>query len=238
MLKHSMCHAHKLKVTCASLSCLVCPAADWMQGSGSQVADGAPVTAQDLEASLAEFLDSKTSAPPAASSNNGGVFGLWNGQPMAPPPQQQQGPPAPPAVDKGVAVPLAVGQDVAMEEDEEEEEQPPTMKPPGGFGGLSNEFLSDMQAALEALEYDLSSADIMQQLAGDPDLADKLLPLLKGPSAAVVMEWVKQWQRAIEEQLEQERELAKKQQRPVWRCAVCGRYGCPVAPYIERYEEI
>jgi predicted metal-binding protein len=38
--------------------------------------------------------------------------------------------------------------------------------------------------------------------------------------------------------MEQERELAKKKQRPVWRCAVCGRYGCPVAPYIERYEEV
>ena len=37
----------------------------------------------------------------------------------------------------------------------------------------------------------------------------------------------------LQEQMEQEKELAKKKQAPVWRCAVCGRYGCPVAPYIE-----
>jgi hypothetical protein len=143
-------------------------------------------------------------------------------------------------VDTGITVPLAVSTDtaVAVEEEEVEEKEPPaTTAPPGGFGGLSKEFLSNMQDALEILGYDLSSADIMQQLAADPDLADKLLPLLKGPSAAVVLGWVHQWQKAIEEQLELERELAKKKQRPVWRCAVCERYGCPVAPCIERYEE-
>jgi hypothetical protein len=106
----------------------------------------------------------------------------------------------------------------------------------GSIGGLPNEFLQDMQAALEALGFDLTSPSIMQQLAGDPALASKLLPLLGG-DAAVVAERVRQWQQAIEQQLEQEREAARKKQRPVWRCAVCGRYGCPVAPYIERYEE-
>lgn len=51
-------------------------------------------------------------------------------------------------------------------------------------------------------------------------------------------EMVRRWQQALQEQMQQEMELAKKKQAPVWRCAVCGRYGCPVAPYIESYQEI
>eukprot|EP00983_Pelagomonas_calceolata_P042457 1138506-Pelagomonas_calceolata.AAC.17 len=51
-------------------------------------------------------------------------------------------------------------------------------------------------------------------------------------------ELVRQWQKAIQEQMQLEQECAKKKQVPVWRCAACGRYGCPVAPYIETYQEI
>lgn len=40
-------------------------------------------------------------------------------------------------------------------------------KPAIGFGGLSNEFLLSMQSALEKLGYDLSSTDLMAQLASE-----------------------------------------------------------------------
>ncbi|KAG2423774.1 hypothetical protein HXX76_015050 [Chlamydomonas incerta] len=108
----------------------------------------------------------------------------------------------------------------------------------GGFGGLPPAFLTTMQDALETLGYDLSSMDIAAALAADPSLADKLPPLLSGWEPALVLDMIRKWQAALAEQMEQEREAAKRRQRPVWRCAVCGRYGCPVAPYIERYEEV
>jgi hypothetical protein len=54
----------------------------------------------------------------------------------------------------------------------------------------------------------------------------------------LLREMVRQWQQAIEQQVQREQELRRKRQKPVWRCAVCGRYGCPVAPYIESYEEM
>jgi hypothetical protein len=81
----------------------------------------------------------------------------------------------------------------------------------------------------------------LQALSNDPSLATKLLPLLTkpgSPNSQLLINYIKQWQQALQKQMEQERELAKKKQRPVWRCRVCGRYGCPVAPYIERYEEV
>jgi hypothetical protein len=111
---------------------------------------------------------------------------------------------------------------------------------PGSFGNLPTEFLQDVQTALEELGYDLTSADAMQMLAGDPSLIEQLLPVLtaSGAASAVVTERLRQWQQAIQEQLELEKKMKAKKQRPVWRCAACGRYGCPVAPYIESYQEV
>ena len=45
---------------------------------------------------------------------------------------------------------------------------------------------------------------------------------------------------AIEQQkrIEEEIERKKRAQRPVWRCYQCGGYGCPVAPYIDSYQEV
>jgi hypothetical protein len=114
----------------------------------------------------------------------------------------------------------------------------------GGFGGLSPAFLTAMQDALEQAGYDLTSEDIMQELAGDDSLADGLVSkLLAAPKATgvtdplLLKEMVRQWQQAIQQQMELEKKLKPKKKRPVWRCAVCGRYGCPVAPYIESYQE-
>jgi rubrerythrin len=112
-------------------------------------------------------------------------------------------------------------------------------------GGLDMDFLRNMQSALEDLGYDLTSQNIMEQLASDQTVAARLLPLLltsssstTGSDGATMAEWVRQWQQAIQEQMEVEKQLAKKQQRPVWRCRVCGSYGCPVAPYIEYMEDV
>jgi hypothetical protein len=111
---------------------------------------------------------------------------------------------------------------------------------PGSFGNLPTEFLQVVQTALEDLGHDLTSGDAMQTLAGDPSLVEQLLPVLtaSGAAPAVVTERLRQWQQAIQEQLEMEKKMKAKKQRPVWRCAACGRYGCPVAPYIESYQEV
>jgi hypothetical protein len=209
-----------------------------------------PITAEDLQTSLQDFLASKTppaSAAAAALSSNSPWegFNLERAPPPAPTASQYAPPPAAPAIQTATAAAppaLADKQQQQQQHVEDEDwevvrEAPAKPDQPGGsFGGLPNQFLQDMQSGLEALGFDLTSPDIMQQLAGDSQLAAKLLPLLGG-DAAVIAAYVRQWQQAIEQQMEQEREAAKKKQRPVWRCAVCGRYGCPVAPYIERYEE-
>lgn len=112
-----------------------------------------------------------------------------------------------------------------------------------GFGGLSHAFLGDMQSALESLGYDLTSESAMEQLSKDSSLGEKVLPALMGAGgggkdAATLLELVRRWQEALERQVEADREAKRKKQVPVWRCAVCGRYGCPVAPDIESFWEM
>ncbi|KAJ9507653.1 hypothetical protein QJQ45_019167 [Haematococcus lacustris] len=110
------------------------------------------------------------------------------------------------------------------------------------FDRLGPEFLADLQGALEQQGHDLSNEALVQQLAGDGSLPDALLPLLARSAGSardlgMLREMVRQWQRSVQQQMELQRNLAKKGKRPVWHCAVCGPYGCPVKPYIERYEE-
>eukprot|EP00198_Chlamydomonas_reinhardtii_P002822 XP_001692158.1 predicted protein [Chlamydomonas reinhardtii] len=109
---------------------------------------------------------------------------------------------------------------VVIEEVHEEEASAAAAQPDnssGGFAGLPPGFLTAMQDALESLGYDLSSMDIAAALAADPTLADKLPPLLSGWEPALVLQMIKKWQEALAKQLEQEREAAKRRQRPVWR---------------------
>jgi hypothetical protein len=220
------------------------------------------VTLSDLHRSHADFLASKSKgAPPTPSAAASGEpsAGSSRSNPSAGgmPPltwdqlPQQHAPAAAPAAPKpsiqtrkaDPAVQSILDQVAAAAHAEGEAEE---QKGPGGsFGGLSSAFLAAMQDALEGMGCDLRSATIMQQLAGSSTLPNDLLPGLLDAAAAtgvrdpaVLVEMVRQWQKAIEEQLALERELAQKKMRPVWRCAVCGRYGCPVAPYIESYVEV
>lgn len=112
--------------------------------------------------------------------------------------------------------------------------------PAGSFGNLPTAFLQHVQTGFEFLGYDFATPDSMLQLASDTVLTVQLLPLLTADStsAASATDMIRQWQQAIQEQVEVAKQLKAKKQRPVWRCAVCGRYGCPVAPYIESYQEV
>ena len=232
----------------ACLQCCVLPQGEEAQDSKAVTC----VTLTDLQCSLDALLTSKGQSPAAAAAASSAaaasalesMFARAGAAPpaAAPPPAPASTTTAPPAASLKEA-----GNDVAAEEGEEEWEEvaaPPA--PPGaaagGFGGLSQQFLQDVQAGLEALGYDLTSSDVMARLAGDEGLVQALLQQLvaggAGGDAALLIQSIKQWQRAIAEQMALELELKRKKQRPVWRCAACGRYGCPVAPYIERLEEV
>ena len=137
----------------------------------------------------------------------------------------------------------ASAQDMWAEEQEQELQSEAVQG--SGFAGLSRGFLTAMQSALEQMGHDLTSADAMEQLAGGNFKAHALVRKLleAAPATGVsnpllLRELIRQWQEALQQQLQQDKEMRKKKKRPVWRCAACGRYGCPVAPYIESYQEV
>lgn len=213
---------------------------------GSSSSSSMEVSLLDLEASLEDFIRSKTlpEGSGAAGSRAAGAGGRGL-PPMAPAPAAHAR--APPVASPAAATAAAAPADLAvgMEVDEEDEAAeaplaPATDAAADGFGGLSDAFLKAMQDGLESLGYDLAAQDIMEQLASDPSVPGKLLPFLAASGvtdANVLREMVRQWQQALERQMEQERQAKRKGQRPIWRCRACGRYGCPVAPYIEGYQE-
>ncbi len=224
------------------------PAA-WLLSLLQGRAADAAVTAADLQRSLQDLLASKATPEPdpAAAAAAGAAQRFGGGLAMATE-QAHARAPAPPQVRlaEPVAAPAVV--EAVVEAVEKEEEQPAAAAaagPPGSFGGLGLPFLRAVQDELELLGYDLTSADAMQQLARASSLPEDLLPGLMGSAAATgvadpeaLLDMARQWQRAIEQQLQKDLELRRKKQQPVWRCAVCGRYGCPVAPYIEGYQEV
>lgn len=196
-----------------------------------------PISLGDLQAALNDFLAHKRAPTQAENPSPGSWQGIMQQPAFA-------NAPAPPPAVTAAPQPATVtaNPDVqALESDEVEDEQREEADlSSSGFGGLDMTFLKDMQSGLESLGYDLTSSDIMQQIVQDAGLPEALLLLLAtmGGDVAILKEKIRQWQQAIQQQIEQEKELAKKGQRPVWRCAVCGRYGCPVAPYIESYQEV
>lgn len=232
------------------------------------VLDAGSITLADLRLSLDDFLSSKTPAPllnttPVQANLRDLLPFAHQSQSLAPPPQPPlTAAPAAQAVVKhapvaatvheaavaAVAAPppaaVAVAQTAAgavLDLAEDDKWVDIETLPAGSFGGLSNEFLSGVQTALEDLGYNLTDSSVMQDLVSNPDLPEALLARLSsmmgGFASNVLREMIRQWQKAVAEQLELEKQLAKTQQRPVWRCAACGRYGCPVAPYIESYQE-
>ncbi|KAG2495742.1 hypothetical protein HYH03_006339 [Edaphochlamys debaryana] len=227
-------------------------------GQGQQgPAAGGGVGLAALRAALEDMLRDKAPKAPskAAAGTGGGAAAAGSGASPAggdvagsmshDAPQQQAfataQPLPPPPTTAAVAAPAVRVEEPVVET---ETAVPPAAEAPdgpGSFGGLSNAFLSAMQDALEGKGHDLTSLDAVRELALDPALAEEILPYMSampGVDAATLAEMVRQWQIMIRERMEEEAELARKRQRPVWRCAVCGRYGCPVAPYIERYEEV
>ncbi|GFH25752.1 NFX1-type zinc finger-containing protein 1 [Haematococcus lacustris] len=216
--------------------------------AGSEGGEGGEaVSLADLQQALDSCLASKADVP--ASSKPAGPLLLPQHL------QQIQHAPAPaaPAPPAPVLAPPAVAQAAPVvvhqsappappEQAEQQEDAAELAAVASAFDRLGPEFLADLQGALEQQGHDLHNEAVVQRLAGDGSLPDALLPLLAGSAGsarklAMLREMVRQWQRAVQQQMELQRKLAKKGKRPVWRCAVCGRYGCPVAPYIERYEE-
>ncbi|PNH08303.1 NFX1-type zinc finger-containing protein 1 [Tetrabaena socialis] len=213
--------------------------------SGGPAADTSLLWLADLRSALDSMLDDRKAPPRGPSypqSDAAARVPQQSAQDFA---VQRAAPPPRPAVRTEVAAAppaAAVATEVVEEQDIEQaaEDEPGGGAARGDFGGLSAAFLQAMQDALESLGYDLSSMDAVQAMSGDPGLVNQLLPFLSVPGvtdANVLREMVRQWQAMLAKRMEEERELARKKQRPVWRCAACGRYGCPVAPYIERYEE-
>lgn len=172
----------------------------------------------------------------------------WHGVHMAP--QYRQDKPIRPPLTKvdysQHATSQRLHQEVAdMDLDDRQDGQPQQQGHKRSFGGLSTEFLTAMQQTLEAAHFDLTSPNSMEQLAEDPQLALKVQEVLardvvslKSASPKTIVDMIWRWQSALKEQLQEEKEMVKKKRRPVWRCRICGRYGCPVSPYVERYEAI
>ena len=102
------------------------------------------------------------------------------------------------------------------------------------FVGFDSEFLLDIQGALESLGIDV---DDLEQVAS---FDVQTLASRFGKNFDLVREWNRKIQEVWKQAKRLEEELARKKraQRPKWRCAICGRPHCQVAPYIEGYEDV
>jgi len=102
------------------------------------------------------------------------------------------------------------------------------------FEGFEADFLLDIQTTLTEMGVDIRT---LEQVATFD--IQKLFSKF-----GTRFDLVKQWQSKIcaawEQAKRMEEELARKERakRPKWRCAICGRAFCRVAPYIEGYEDV
>ena len=102
------------------------------------------------------------------------------------------------------------------------------------FVKFDTDFLLSIQQALEGLGVDVNNLEHVANF----DIQKLLAKFGKN------FDLVKEWHRKIHDVWEQakrmESELARKKraQRPKWRCAICRRPNCQVAPYIEGYEDV
>lgn len=180
-----------------------------------------PVLLQDLDSSLADFVASKAQATTTPESAMATLM------PMTAAPQASQS-----ATAMATRAAIEVKQQAREEEEEEE-----IVESQGGAASpeLPREFLIRLQAALDSRG--LTSEEEVAALAGADRLPDDVLAEL-GDLKDLATVWQADWR---EKQKERERlaeQMRRKRQKPVWRCAACGRYGCPVAPYVESYQEV
>jgi len=110
------------------------------------------------------------------------------------------------------------------------------------FQCIPKDFLAEINRVLSEAGVDITNAaDIM---SFDKEELLQKLGVVSGRDVALVKHLLEQWDRALKEAIEQQRKIEeeiaqkKRKQRARWRCAVCGRMGCQVAPYIEGYDEI
>ena len=110
------------------------------------------------------------------------------------------------------------------------------------FHDIPVEFLHDLNDALASHGIDMTNVRAI--LNFDKSHLFTLLSALGNWESTMLLSLIEQWDLALVEAVKQqqqiEEDIAKKKikQRPRWRCAVCGRMGCQVAPYIEGYDEI
>eukprot|EP00397_Hematodinium_sp_SG-2012_P000289 GEMP01000289.1.p1 GENE.GEMP01000289.1~~GEMP01000289.1.p1 ORF type:complete len:2487 (+),score=732.48 GEMP01000289.1:46-7506(+) len=100
------------------------------------------------------------------------------------------------------------------------------------FAGLPRAFLTELQDVLLTNDIDITDAE--QVLA----FAENSKAVRKQFDADLLAKWQTALRKAMAEEKRLAEEVARKQltQRPLWRCAICGRPNCRVAPYIEGYE--
>eukprot|EP00884_Botryococcus_braunii_P010997 jgi/Botrbrau1/1989/Bobra.0052s0031.1 len=203
------------------------------------------VEADDLQSSLTEFLASKGFKGERKPRLQ--PVELGNLPEMQQATATQTAPPArAPSTATATQLPASFAVDMetatADETEVDEKEVKKTLPDVPSFGGLPNDFLEALTTAIQRLGHDTSSFGAMAKLAQDPgfnlDVLDSLGGLVSGYEAEILKEMVRQWQEAYKKAVEEQKALAKKKLCPVWRCAVCGRYGCQVAPYIESYVEM
>lgn len=115
----------------------------------------------DLEVSLENILKSKKAAPPPPA--NGPANSQADSTQLLPQAFAHATPP--PVAPPTLAVSTEHAEPEAQQEQQEEVKET-TAEPAVHFGGLSKEFLQSMQSALEQLNYDMASADLVAQLAG------------------------------------------------------------------------
>ena len=110
------------------------------------------------------------------------------------------------------------------------------------FTEIPIDFLQDITEIFD----ELNITDMDTALNFDTQVLSSRL-IAKGRMADLVKDLLNQWQKALQEAIEQQKrideeiERKKRAKRPVWRCAVCGRPsnpGCPVAPYIAYYIDV
>ena len=109
------------------------------------------------------------------------------------------------------------------------------------FESIPTEFLLEIQTVL--LDHGVDISNSLDVVNFDVEVLEHSL-VLKGHRADLVRDFLTQWKKAIDNQIEQQRRIEveieekKRAQQPRWRCAICGRAGCQVAPYIEGYDTI